>query len=155
MLWPWMSVRVVRLVRAVELERVYEPYIKHIEDRIWEMRLRGRNGIAWALYVTATGRGVVILRVREEDPEDPGPRNRAGAAACEGGDMSRKNIPAGESFVAWRKDPEHVKAYNALEAGGTLENAQAMAAHESPRTTKLYDRTDDAITLDEVERITI
>lgn len=41
-----------------------------------------------------------------------------------------------------------------LEAGGTLENAQAMAAHESPRTTK-YDRTGDEITLDEVERITI
>jgi hypothetical protein len=39
-----------------------------------------------------------------------------------------------------------------LEAGGTLENAQAMAAHESPRTTKLYDRTGDEITLDEVER---
>jgi site-specific recombinase XerD len=42
-----------------------------------------------------------------------------------------------------------------LEAGGTLENAQAMAAHESPRTTKLYDRTGDEITLDEIERITI
>ena len=42
-----------------------------------------------------------------------------------------------------------------LEAGGTLENAQAMAAHDSPRTTKLYDRTGDEITLDEVERITI
>ena len=42
-----------------------------------------------------------------------------------------------------------------LEAGGTLENAQAMAAHESPRTTKLYDRTGDDITLDEVERIKI
>jgi Phage integrase family len=42
-----------------------------------------------------------------------------------------------------------------LEAGGTLENVQAMAAHESPRTTKLYDRTGDEITLDEVERITI
>jgi site-specific recombinase XerD len=42
-----------------------------------------------------------------------------------------------------------------LEAGGTLENAQAMAAHESPRTTKLYDRTGDEITLDEVERIMI
>jgi len=37
--------------------------------------------------------------------------------------------------------------------GGTLENAQAM--HESPRTTKLYDRTGDEITLDEVERIAI
>src|SRR3954454_4974925 len=42
-----------------------------------------------------------------------------------------------------------------LEAGGTLENAQVMAAHESPRTTKLYDRTADVITLDEVERIVI
>jgi integrase len=42
-----------------------------------------------------------------------------------------------------------------LEAGGTLENAQSMAAHESPRTTKLYDRTADVITLDEVERIVI
>jgi site-specific recombinase XerC len=34
-------------------------------------------------------------------------------------------------------------------------HAQAMAAHESPRTTKLYDRTGDEITLDEIERITI
>ena len=42
-----------------------------------------------------------------------------------------------------------------LEAGGTIENAQAIAAHESPRTTKLYDRTSDTITLDEVERISI
>jgi site-specific recombinase XerD len=42
-----------------------------------------------------------------------------------------------------------------LENGGTLEHAQAIAAHESPRTTKLYDRTADAITLDEVERILI
>jgi site-specific recombinase XerD len=42
-----------------------------------------------------------------------------------------------------------------LENGGTIENAQAIAAHESPRTTKLYDRTNDQITLDEVERIGI
>jgi len=42
-----------------------------------------------------------------------------------------------------------------LEAGGTLENAQAMAAHESPRTTKLSDRTSDAITLDAIDRIAI
>jgi hypothetical protein len=41
-----------------------------------------------------------------------------------------------------------------LEAGGTLENARAMAAR-SPRTTKLHDRTGGEITLDEVERITI
>jgi integrase/recombinase XerD len=42
-----------------------------------------------------------------------------------------------------------------LENGGTIENAQAIAAHESPRTTKLYDRTSDEIALDEVERIAI
>jgi integrase/recombinase XerD len=42
-----------------------------------------------------------------------------------------------------------------LDNGGTIENAQAIAAHESPRTTKLYDRTGDTITLDEVERILI
>jgi integrase len=42
-----------------------------------------------------------------------------------------------------------------LENGGSIEGAQAIAAHESPRTTKLYDRTSDQITLDEVERILI
>ena len=42
-----------------------------------------------------------------------------------------------------------------LDNGGALKNAQAMAAHESPSTTKLYDRSGDAIALDEVERIAI
>jgi integrase len=40
-----------------------------------------------------------------------------------------------------------------LTNGGTLEKAQMMAAHSSPRTTKLYDRTSDAVSLDEVERV--
>jgi len=40
-----------------------------------------------------------------------------------------------------------------LSNGGTLEHAQEMAAHESPRTTKLYDRTKERLTQDEVERI--
>jgi integrase/recombinase XerD len=42
-----------------------------------------------------------------------------------------------------------------LENGGTIEHAQQIAAHESLRTTKLYDRTSDAISLDEIERIMI
>jgi site-specific recombinase XerD len=42
-----------------------------------------------------------------------------------------------------------------LRNGGTIEHAQQIAAHESPRTTKLYDRTSDAISLDEIERIVI
>jgi hypothetical protein len=42
-----------------------------------------------------------------------------------------------------------------LENGGTIEKAQQIAAHESPKTTKLYDRTNDQVTLDEIERIAI
>ena len=42
-----------------------------------------------------------------------------------------------------------------LLGGGTLEMAQRIANHESPRTTKLYDRTSDTISLDEIERIVL
>ncbi len=42
-----------------------------------------------------------------------------------------------------------------LDHGGSLENAQAMAGHASSRTTQLYDRRGDQVTLDEVERIVI
>ena len=38
---------------------------------------------------------------------------------------------------------------------GALEKAQQIAAHESPKTTKLYDRTGDQIDLDEIEKIRI
>ena len=39
--------------------------------------------------------------------------------------------------------------------GGTLERAQAIAAHESQRTTKLYDRTADEVTVEDIEKIGI
>ena len=42
-----------------------------------------------------------------------------------------------------------------LSNGGTLEHAQQIAGHASPKTTKLYDRTADTITVDEIERIVI
>ena len=42
-----------------------------------------------------------------------------------------------------------------LSNGGTLEHAQRIAGHASPKTTKLYDRTADAVSLDEIERIVI
>jgi hypothetical protein len=50
-----------------------------------------------------------------------------------------------------RKVP--VTAY--LKNGGSLENAAAMANHASTRTTQLYDRRRDEMSLDEVERISI
>jgi integrase len=42
-----------------------------------------------------------------------------------------------------------------LKNGGTLENAAAMANHTSTRTTQLYDRRRDEMSLDEVGRIAI
>jgi integrase/recombinase XerD len=42
-----------------------------------------------------------------------------------------------------------------LKNNGTLEHAQHLANHESPRTTKLYDRRTEEISLDEVEKISI
>jgi integrase/recombinase XerD len=42
-----------------------------------------------------------------------------------------------------------------LENGGTLEHAQTIANHESPRTTKLYDRTREELSLEEMERVKI
>ena len=55
--------RIARLIQASGLEQVREPYVKHLQGRLWEMRLKGRSGISRALYVTASGWRVVIVRV--------------------------------------------------------------------------------------------
>ena len=55
--------RVANLIEKMGLEHVGEPHVKHIEGRLWEMRLKGRSGISRALYVVATGSRVVIVRV--------------------------------------------------------------------------------------------
>jgi integrase/recombinase XerD len=60
-------------------------------------------------------------------------------------------LPYSTCCHSWRANG--ISAY--LENGGVIEKAQQIAAHESPRTTKLYDRTQDELTLDEIERIAI
>ena len=54
--------RIANLIEVVGLEHVGEPHVKHLEGRLWEMRLSGRSGISRALYVVATGFRVVIVR---------------------------------------------------------------------------------------------
>ena len=54
--------RIVTMIEAHGLERMREPYVKHVEGKLWEMRLIGSDGIARSLYVTASGRRVVVLR---------------------------------------------------------------------------------------------
>jgi phage-related protein len=47
--------RIVELIQGYGLELVREPHVKHLEGPLWEMRMKGRNGISRAVYVTATG----------------------------------------------------------------------------------------------------
>jgi len=54
---------IVHLIQKIGLERVREPYVKHVRGPLWELRMRGEEGIARALYVTASGRRIVVLRV--------------------------------------------------------------------------------------------
>jgi phage-related protein len=53
--------RLAERIEAVGLERVGEPHVKHLQDKLWEMRFGGRDGIARAIYVTAVGRRVVVV----------------------------------------------------------------------------------------------
>jgi phage-related protein len=55
--------RIAELIQGYGLERVHEPHIKHVEGPLWEMRMKGKDGIARAIYVTAKGRRVVVVRV--------------------------------------------------------------------------------------------
>jgi hypothetical protein len=57
----------------------------------------------------------------------------------------------GSTLPLARFAPTGITAY--LSNGGALEHAQEMAAHERPRTTKLYDHTKERLTQDEVESI--
>ena len=54
-------VRLAERIMAVGLERIREPHLKHLEGKLWEMRMSGRDGIARAIYVTASGRRVVVV----------------------------------------------------------------------------------------------
>ncbi len=55
--------RIVYLIEQHGLPLMRAPYVKHLEGPVWEMRMKGKDGIARAAYVTATGRRVVVLHV--------------------------------------------------------------------------------------------
>jgi phage-related protein len=55
-------------------QRVGEPHVRHLRDKLWEMRLRGRDGIARAIYFAATGRRLVVVRVIVKKTERTPPR---------------------------------------------------------------------------------
>src|SRR5690606_18440369 len=56
-------VRLMETVEAVGLENMRAPHVRHLDGKLWELRASAAEGIARGLYVTVTGRRVVILHV--------------------------------------------------------------------------------------------
>ena len=54
--------RIEELIVAHELHNVGMPYLRHIQDDVWEIRLAGKDRIGRGLYVAVEGKRVVILR---------------------------------------------------------------------------------------------
>lgn len=62
---PDMYARLARLIRIIEeygLPALPRDSVKHLDGKLWELRVTGRDGISRAIYVTASGQRVVILR---------------------------------------------------------------------------------------------
>jgi phage-related protein len=59
-----MQARYLRLADLIEahgLDRIGAPHVKHLDGKLWELRITGRDGIARVIYVTPAGRRVVVL----------------------------------------------------------------------------------------------
>jgi len=61
-----LRARLVRLLETVEnvgLTALRTPHVRHLAGKLWELRVTAEGGIARGIYVTATGRRVVVLHV--------------------------------------------------------------------------------------------
>ena len=66
---PGLRARLLRLLKVIEsfgLDQLHEPHAKHLEGKLWELRAKAGEGIARGIYVTVTGRRVVVLHVFEK-----------------------------------------------------------------------------------------
>lgn len=53
--------RIAELIEQHGVDAMRAPHVKHLEGRLWEMRMKGRDGIARAIYVTANSERVVVV----------------------------------------------------------------------------------------------
>lgn len=74
---PDMQGRLLRfaeLIEQVGLEALPREAVKHLEGKLWEFRITGRDSISRAIYVTASGRRVVVVRVFIKKTQKTPPR---------------------------------------------------------------------------------
>jgi phage-related protein len=73
-----LQARVLRLLEMVEtigLDRMREPHVKHIDGKLWELRAKAAEGIARAIYITVSGRKVIVLHVFAKKSQKTPPRS--------------------------------------------------------------------------------
>ena len=64
--------RIIDMIEQFGLIAMREPYVKHLEKSLWEMRIKGRDGIARAIYVAVSGKRAVVVRVfRKKSQKTP------------------------------------------------------------------------------------
>jgi phage-related protein len=55
--------RLEERIVAVGLDRLGEPYVRHLRGKLWELRMQSKDGIGRAIYVTVSGRRVIVVLV--------------------------------------------------------------------------------------------
>lgn len=61
---PMLRAKLLHIAELLETfgpHQVREPYVKPLGDKLWEIRMKGRSGIARAIYVTVSGRRIVVI----------------------------------------------------------------------------------------------
>ena len=58
--------RLLAMIESYGLEQMHEPHVKHLEGKLWELRVNAKEGIARGIYVTLSGRRVLVLHVCEK-----------------------------------------------------------------------------------------
>jgi len=62
------------IIEQAGFEGLPRDSVKHLEGKLWELRMTGRDGISRAIYVTAQGRRVVVVRVFLKKTQKTPPR---------------------------------------------------------------------------------
>ncbi|MCQ1856066.1 type II toxin-antitoxin system RelE/ParE family toxin [Neorhizobium galegae] len=72
-----LQARLLRLLEAIEnvgLDNLRAPHVKHLEGKLWELRAKASEGVARGIYVTMTGRKVMVLHVFVKKSQKTPPR---------------------------------------------------------------------------------
>jgi phage-related protein len=74
---PDMQGRLLRFAEIIQqagFEALSREAVRHLDGKLWELRMAGRDGISRAIYVTAAGRRVVVVRVFIKKTQKTPPR---------------------------------------------------------------------------------